>query len=85
MTTKEKVSRINELKGLIYSLEDEVRQEQNKCKHVYPEKGLMDSQFFYARCVKCCHEKIIEHLCDIHGDKELIQKEWNKLVLKKGV
>lgn len=87
MTTLEKVEKKHKLKMEIHTLDLEIRDEQRKCKkHEYLEKPLFDSEYFYARCVKCNYEHQVEHKVDIFDDetyKTEIQKSWDILILNK--
>ena len=86
MKTLEKVEKVQKLEMEIHNLKNEIREEQRKCKHEYPEKPLFNSQYFYARCVKCGYEYQVEHNVDIFDDetyKTELQESWNKLILNK--
>ena len=73
----------------IHILQNEIREEQRKCKHEYPENPLFNSKYFYGRCIKCNYENEVEHNVDIstneiyEQNKEELQKNWDILILNK--
>lgn len=83
----EKVEKVQELNMEVNKLEFEIREEQKKCKHEYPDKPLFDTESFYCRCIKCNHEKVVEHNVDIstneiyERNKIVLQKNWDILIL----